>query len=172
MAHVRQSIRDNAVMFEVLAKPKGPGRCVKCHSIDKHTHDAGTHETINGEGVGGKDAHVIVNWRGAQPLMNAQKFTTFSHTSHFPLLDEEGCTSCHSLNEKADFISGYKDRDFRTFTSNFNLVSKETCAECHSNTSTSAGNYCITCHNYHIGKFPLTVPSAPIVMTKKEKRVK
>ena len=98
--------------------------------------------------------------------------TTFSHTSHFSLLDEEGCTSCHSLNEKADFISGYKDRDFRTFTSNFNLVSKDTCAECHSNTSTSAGNYCITCHNYHIGKFPPTVPSAPIVMTKKEKRVK
>ena len=161
-----------AAVFEVLAKPKGPGRCVKCHSIDKNTNDAGTHETINGEGVGGKDAHAIVNWRGAQPLMHAQKFTTFSHTSHFPLLDEKGCTSCHSLNEKADFISGYKDRDFRTFTSNFNLVSKDTCAECHSNTRTSAGDNCITCHNYHIGKFTPTVPGAPIVMTKKEKRVK
>ena len=69
----------------MLADPKALGRCVKCHSVDA---------------VGKQpDTGFVVNWTGARPVRDQQKFTRFSHRTHFSLLDEEGCLSCHSLDK-------------------------------------------------------------------------
>lgn len=147
----------NAV-FETLADPKAPGRCIKCHSIESGTQ---------GTAVQNK-----VQWTGARPVLHQNTFTTFSHTAHLRLLDEkEGCLGCHSLKTgDVDFASGYKDRDSQSFNSNFAMIKRETCAACH--TETAAGASCTTCHDYHIGVFPPAMNSAPKVMTKEVKSKK
>ena len=132
-------------LFENLAASKSPGVCAKCHSVD--AIDEGVHQ---------------INWQGKRSISNEQKFTAFSHVGHFTLLDERGCLTCHSLNSKADFAGGFKDRDPTTFASNFNLVERSTCAECH--TAANAGDNCVTCHNYHIGTFPPAQTSTPKMM--------
>jgi len=134
-------------IFDVLANPKSPGVCGKCHSVD----DTG----IQG---------LRVNWFAKQPVPGQQNFTRYSHTAHFPLLDERGCLTCHELNDKADFAAGFKDANPHTFSSNFNPILRKVCAECH--TKQVAGDSCVRCHNYHVGTFPPAVASTPTVMRK------
>ena len=138
-------------VFELLADPKAPGRCAKCHSIDA----AGAEQ----------NRRFVVNWTGIRPVKDEQKFTTFSHISHFSLLDEEGCLLCHNLNVEAKAADGYKDRNPATFESNFASIERKTCKTCH--TEQEAGDRCLTCHEFHIGVFPRAMISAPEVMTKK-----
>ena len=138
-------------VFELLADAKAPGRCAKCHSID----------AVGAKANGG----FIVNWTGSRPVKDEQKFTRFSHISHFSLLDEEGCLLCHNLNVEAKAEEGFKDRNPQTFESNFASIERKTCAACH--TQEEAGDSCLTCHEFHIGTFPRAMISAPEVMTKK-----
>ena len=138
-------------VFELLADPKAPGRCTKCHRID----------AVGTEPNGG----FIVNWTGVRPVKDQQKFTRFSHISHFSLLDEEGCLLCHNLNPAAKLAEGFKDRNSDIFESNFTHIARKTCSGCH--TQADAGERCLTCHEYHIGVFPPAMISAPEVMTKK-----
>ena len=138
----------SVAIFDLLADPKAPGRCVKCHSVDA-TDKRGAPK-------------IAVNWTAKRPLLDAQRFTAFSHTAHFPLLDEEGCVSCHIAEAGAKPMNGYKDRDPETFESDFAGISRKTCAECH--TETGAADTCTTCHNYHIGRFPPAVASSPKMM--------
>jgi hypothetical protein len=135
----------NAV-FELLADPRAPGRCTKCHSV----------ETVD-------NGH-RVQWTGARPNMHKNAFTVFSHTAHLSLLGKEGCLSCHALDDDADFAAGFKDRDPNSFTSNFRSIERKTCAGCH--TAAKAGDSCVTCHDYHIGNFPPAMTRVPKVMTK------
>ncbi len=128
--------KDSTVeIFENLSNAKSPGICSKCHSVD-----------VIGTGL------YKVNWESKRRIPNQQTFTAFSHVSHFTLLDERGCLTCHSLNLEAEFADGYKNSDPMTFSSNFNPVERTTCAACH--TAAEAGDNCVTCHNYHIGIFP------------------
>jgi len=122
-----------------LSAKDSPGLCVKCHSLDQDG------ETVR------------VNWRSAKPRPDYHKATQFSHTAHFPLLNEKGCLTCHTVNRKAEFAAGYKDRNPMTFASNFKPISRQTCANCH--TKEKAGDTCLTCHNYHMGLFPPAVAS-------------
>lgn len=138
-------------VFELLADPKAPGRCAKCHSID----------AVGAE----RNRGFIVNWTGIRPVKDEQKFTKFSHISHFSLLEEEGCLLCHSLNAEAKTEEGFKDRNPATFESNFSFIERKTCKTCH--TEKEAGDRCLTCHKFHIGVFPRAMTSAPEVMTKK-----
>ena len=147
------NLASNSV-FDYLADSKAPGRCTKCHSVD----------------VTGKPSKpkFVVNWLGRRPLLDAQEFTTFSHTAHFPLLDAEGCVSCHNVNDGAKPMNGYKDRDPNTFESNFSGISRKTCAECH--TTAGSADSCTTCHNYHIGKFSPAIASSPKMMAGQKKQ--
>ena len=120
-------------IFESLASDKSPGLCAKCHSIDADT-----------------DGRLSVNWRGARLARGDNPFTVFSHTSHFSLLDEKGCLTCHTFDKDAKYLDSFKDRNPATFASNFKQIPRQLCAACH--TAAAAGESCLICHNYHIGK--------------------
>ena len=115
-----------------------PGRCAKCHTEEP-------------------DALKKVNWNARRPDHLEHTFSRFSHEAHFSLLDERACVSCHRMNfGTADM--GY----LSSFTyhgggpgsphfGNFKAIDKATCAVCH--TKNKAGEGCLTCHNYHVGRF-------------------
>ena len=127
-------------IFEELANAKGPGVCIKCHSIDQSDN-----------------ANVSINWRGARPDPNQHSFTKYSHESHFSLLDEKGCVTCHIVNKESDFSVGFEDRDPTTFASNFKPLEQAVCANCHQ--AKKATDSCLTCHNYHVGEFTQAMPT-------------
>ncbi|PPR63204.1 MAG: hypothetical protein CFH04_00704, partial [Alphaproteobacteria bacterium MarineAlpha3_Bin3] len=138
-------------IFESLASDKSPGLCTKCHSIDTDT-----------------DGRLSVNWQGARLAPGEHPFTVFSHTSHFSLPDDKGCLTCHTFNKGAKYLDSFKDRNPATFASNFEQIPRQLCAGCH--TAAEAGESCLTCHNYHIGKIipalsstleMMSVPGAP-----------
>ena len=138
-------------IFESLASDKSPGLCTKCHSIDTDT-----------------DGRLSVNWQGARLVPGEQSFTVFSHTSHFSLPGDKGCLTCHTFNKGAKYLDSFKDRNPATFASNFEQIPRQLCAGCH--TAAEAGESCLTCHNYHIGKIipalsstleMMSVPGAP-----------
>ncbi|MBT4042946.1 MAG: hypothetical protein HOF11_05520 [Rhodospirillaceae bacterium] len=129
-----QSLVEASQVFESLISKKAPGLCGGCHSVDKQA-----------------DGNLIVNWRGYQPEDGLKKSVRFSHAAHFSMLDERGCLTCHARDSKADFASGYKDRNPGTFAANFKPLPRAVCAECH--TVSKAGDSCLTCHNYHLGVF-------------------
>ena len=129
-------------IFNHLMATNSPGLCAKCHSVDADT--AG---------------HLTINWRGARPLTDEHRFTKFSHTAHFSLLDRKGCLTCHTLNSEAKYLAAFKDRDPATFVSNFKPIERQACARCH--TKEVAGESCLTCHNYHIGILPPAETSTP-----------
>jgi hypothetical protein len=121
-----------AAPFIALADEGSPGRCTKCHSIDREA-----------------DGAMNVKWKPRRPVSGLKTFTFFSHASHFSLLGEEGCLTCHALDPAARFAEGYNDRDPFTFSSNFKPVNAATCATCH--VEARAGESCLLCHEYHIG---------------------
>ena len=138
-------------IFESLASDKSPGLCTKCHSIDTDT-----------------DGRLSVNWQGARMAPGEHPFTVFSHTSHFSLPGDKGCLTCHTFNKGAKYLDSFKDRNPATFASNFEQIPRQLCAGCH--TAAEAGESCLTCHNYHIGKIipalsstleMMSVPGAP-----------
>ena len=121
-------------LFADLGSPDAPGKCTKCHSVDKLA-----------------DGTVKVNWASRMPTPGHQEFTRFVHGPHFTLLtDNTGCATCHAFNTDADYASSFDDRDPSTYHSNFEPITRETCGQCH--VAKQAGNTCIECHNYHVGK--------------------
>jgi hypothetical protein len=119
-------------VFDELSAPRALGKCAKCHSID--AAEPGT---------------VRVNWKAAQPATDVHRFTRFDHGPHLNPLKAEGCTTCHKLDNEADFMGSFDDHDASSFVSNFAPVEKTVCAECH--VAQAAGESCTTCHNYHVG---------------------
>ena len=127
-------------IFEKLADPNFMGVCMKCHTAEKS-----------------RDS-IAVNWLPAHPEPNLHPFTTFKHTSHFSLIGDKGCQSCHMLNPNSDypkFFIGDKgsdaNRDPQRFQSNFKPLLKAVCIDCHK--PKIAGNGCLMCHQYHTGTF-------------------
>ncbi len=120
-------------LFQLLADKNTPGKCTKCHSIDQQ------------QGGG-----LAVNWSPFKPLAGETRFTTFVHVTHFSAVGEEGCITCHQLNESTAYQETYKGRDPDNFTANFAPMNRKTCAECH--VEKSAGDTCTMCHQYHIGE--------------------
>jgi hypothetical protein len=138
-----QMERNDAVArgaFQKLADQQAPGVCMKCHTADKRA-----------EGV-------AINWLPAHPEPNAHPFTTFKHTSHFSLIGDKGCQTCHTLNPKSDYAKYFTgdtgseaNRDPHRFQSNFKPLAKAVCVECHK--PKVAGDACLLCHQYHTGIF-------------------
>ena len=124
---------------------KGPGRCMKCHSL----------EVGNGQLIG-------INWKPFQPRTDLHTFTVFRHEPHLQLGDQQACIVCHEMqsSEKSDSaktvaLASYASPSVTDFTGNFTPMTKETCVDCH--TAIAAGDTCLSCHNYHVGTFMATM---------------
>ena len=116
-----------AALFTALADERSPGRCTKCHSVD---HEA--------------DGVMNTKWSPRMPRQGTKAATVFSHATHFSMLNEEGCLTCHALGTAANYADGYKDYDPFTFSSNFASIDLATCATCH--VEERAGDSCLLCH--------------------------
>ena len=133
-------------IFDVLSAPKSPGFCAKCHSI-----------SIDDKGV------QTVNWKAYRPNPGHRPFTRFSHISHFSLLGQKGCLTCHAFDSEADYLGGFKKAIASEYASNFMPVKRTLCATCH--TGELAGDTCTSCHNYHVGQFPPAIANMPMIVT-------
>ena len=129
--------------FEYLSYEKRTGQCIKCHSIDE------------------VDAQVTVNWKAKQYGQLAHQFNRFNHASHFSLLTEQGCLSCHQLNESADVMKSFKTRSPFVFESNWRAMEKSRCAQCH-NEETGLDT-CVLCHNYHVSQTQTRLPETGLL---------
>ncbi|MBI06950.1 MAG: hypothetical protein CMM54_08225 [Rhodospirillaceae bacterium] len=126
-----------AMQNVILDRREGAGACTKCHAISEDEVGART-----------------VEWR-YQPS-DARPFTTYSHGAHITLLNpegvnlmdpEDGCNTCHKINEEAAYQEAFDQGDPHTFESNFYAIQKKTCAQCHSEGQVQQD--CQLCHVYH-----------------------
>jgi len=124
--------------FEYLSYAKRSGQCIKCHSIDE------------------LDGKLVVNWKAKQHAQMTHQFNRFNHSSHFSLLTEKGCLSCHKLNETADTMKSFKKQNPFVFESNWQPIEKSRCVQCH-NEAAGLDN-CTLCHNYHVGESETVLP--------------
>lgn len=117
---------------------KAPGRCMKCHSV---------------ESVGGDLMQHVINWTANGGLSADRPLTTFTHAPHLNLAGLRDCTSCHTLNTDADdarqWRTMYSHTDPTRGRHSFDPITKSNCAQCH--VPDQAGDYCLSCHNYHAG---------------------
>lgn len=126
-------------IFDSLANPLMPGRCTKCHTVDRK-----------------EDGHRAVDWHAAVPAASVHRFTEFSHQPHVTLLGESACSDCHQLQNDGEFRTAYvrgADRlvlNPETSHHNFRSFTKNDCSRCH--TVAGAGDSCLICHNYHISQ--------------------
>ncbi len=119
-------------IFSQLAADRAPGVCLKCHTVDR------------------TETGAQLNWLTSRPQPGQRKFTSFKHAAHFSLMGDQGCSTCHVLDIKADYVGGFgANRDSKVFHSNFAPMAKNTCATCHQ--PALAGASCQQCHNYHTG---------------------
>ena len=121
-------------IFDQLTDKDAPGKCVKCHSIEAAAN-------------GG----VQMMWGSSKPDEDLKQATKFFHETHFSLLDQKGCLTCHQVNNKADYLATYQGTDPHDYVSTFNQIENETCAACHQ--PEQAGDGCLLCHEYHVGRF-------------------
>ena len=93
-----------------------------------------------------KKVALKVEWK-SHPA-DGSPLVKYSHKPHVNLLGPGSwCTSCHKINEKAEFSAAFNQLDPHKFSSNFNSVKKGTCVECHGGGQVS--QTCTTCHEYH-----------------------
>ena len=128
-------------LFESVASPFVSGRCMKCHTIDRG--ESGTK----------------VNWFGMKVDKSYKDFTRFVHGPHLTDWSNSECIKCHKFDRtdreesgifRSEFIDhrgklAYSNRRFRC---DFESINKQNCSQCH--TAKSAGDSCISCHNYHV----------------------
>ncbi len=126
-------------LFDSLSSRKAnAGSCMKCHSVDAVA------------GAAGASGGVHVNWHSKSSDNEPKTFDRFRHVSHFSLLGNTGCLTCHSINKDAEYEKAFVGRDNTVFESNFQPIKKATCVACHQ--SDRAGDSCLSCHNYHVGE--------------------
>lgn len=134
-------------VFAALTSRDSPGSCVKCHSVDREA-----------------DGTMNVKWHPVRADGAWRNATIFSHATHFSLLDDKGCLTCHALTRGADYAGSYKGNDPYEFASNFATLDIQTCANCHK--KERAGEACILCHQYHVGNIETrAVPTEMMVRT-------
>ena len=125
------------------------GRCMKCHTADE-------------------DSSSRLHWTGTRPDLKRREATRFSHASHFHLLEERNCVTCHKFNfstTSKDYLAAFEYHNSagaKPAACNFRSINKSTCAQCH--TRDSAGENCLSCHNYHVGSFGRIPPGSALNM--------
>jgi hypothetical protein len=127
-----------APIFELLAQPKGPGLCVKCHSV----------EVVDGI--------KRVHWRGRHPEVTASGATIFDHGPHLSQVGKAGCGSCHRLDPDADYAHNYEAAAAPP-ASNFYQLHKAACVGCHA--KKAVGDDCQLCHRYHVAGVSTPIPA-------------
>ena len=124
------------------------GRCMKCHTSDERSPTQ-------------------LHWTGKRPDLTSRTATRFSHASHFHLLQEKNCVTCHRFDfstTSRDYLAAFdyhNSGESGVATGNFRNINKSTCAQCH--TSDSAGENCLSCHNYHVGSFGRIPPNSALI---------
>ena len=134
------------LLFGSLNNDEAVGKCVKCHSVE--TVPAGAKKSAEIGEPAGPSAGYRINWRGFKPDNVGVEFNRFSHTSHFGLMNDKGCSSCHKLNAEAT-----EDADVPALS--FSFIEKETCTQCHQ--QGRAPDNCLTCHNYHVEPYTRSI---------------
>ncbi len=133
-------------LFASLSDDEAIGKCIKCHSVEA------TPIKTRANGVRSRPLNEAgkyrINWHGFMPGDVEIDFNRFSHASHFGLMNDEGCSSCHKLN---DAVS----RESDTLAASFIDMTRETCTECHQRGR--APDSCLTCHNYHVESYPRSI---------------
>ena len=125
---------------KMLTADETPGRCVKCHSVDRD--QAGV---------------LAINWHAKRPQPAVRTLTRFSHRSHLSLTGDKGCLHCHAWREQRpqDFLEAYDGADPYIDNSNFQNMDKAVCVECHRPDRVS--DACLTCHYYHAGEIGFNI---------------
>ena len=146
----KQSNPQEILLFKALSKEKSVGNCTKCHSVETTTIISQAPiiapEPLPEQSLNGENAQYQVNWKSFRPGNVVVDFNRFSHTAHFSLMTDDGCTSCHLLNEDAKPPTDIQAADIQV--ASFVDMDKETCTECHR--QGRAPDNCLTCHNYHV----------------------
>ncbi|OUR93829.1 hypothetical protein A9Q81_15275 [Gammaproteobacteria bacterium 42_54_T18] len=133
--------RDEAVhneIFESLSGEQSVGGCIKCHSLT----------TIESERQSQK-----IHWQGFKPEDIRTDFNRFSHVSHFSLMTDDGCSSCHILNEvQLEDVQRPEEttsdaNSEPVYETSFLSMTRSTCTQCHQ--QGRAPSNCLTCHQYH-----------------------
>ncbi len=118
-------------IFRELSDADGIGGCGKCHSTTKSGSDR--------SGFSG------MHWQSFKPKNVEVDFNRFSHVSHFSLMSDDGCTSCHLLDENQVPNTTKSEGEY---SSSFADMDRQTCTQCHQ--KGRAPDNCLTCHNYHV----------------------
>jgi len=133
--------RDEAVhneIFESLSGEQSVGGCIKCHSLTT---------------IDNKHQSQKIHWQGFKPEEIRSDFNRFSHVSHFSLMTDDGCSSCHILNEVPfEDAPGLEETttDAKAeilYETSFLSMTRSTCTQCHQ--QGRAPSNCLTCHQYH-----------------------
>lgn len=134
------------VLFASLNDDEAVGKCVKCHSVEMLPGKG----QMNAEmaGPAGAPAGYRINWRGFSPENAGVEFNRFSHTSHFGLMNDKGCSNCHKLNAA-------ESKEADAPAQSFAFIEKETCTQCHQ--QGRAPDSCLTCHNYHVEPYARSI---------------
>ena len=132
-------------IFALLSDPDAVGLCTKCHRVDADPRSA-----------------LLVNWKSNAGSVSADDVTTFAHATHFPMIGDRGCLTCHTLSrDNEDPPSTFDQRDRTSFVSQFRQMTLSTCTQCH--TQRKASVQCLTCHYYHARASSIALPSAPLI---------
>ena len=119
-----------ADLFNSLSKKTSAGSCAKCHSVDRIDQ-----------------SRLLVNWKGVSPATIQHNLAQYSHVSHFQIMDERGCKTCHEISTTNNSDTKPSSYDPSLFDSNFTVLNQKICADCHR--VDTAMDSCITCHQYH-----------------------
>ena len=136
------SNNDNEYLQEaLLSRKEGAGACTKCHAVSQITPA----KAKPGDAAHAKTA---IEWG---PFQHPERqLVKYDHKPHINLLGPgSSCTTCHKINDKADFEAAYQQTDPNHFASNFQGIEKSTCAECHNEKQVRQN--CLLCHAYHQG---------------------
>ncbi|MCH7869162.1 MAG: hypothetical protein IH881_15815 [Myxococcales bacterium] len=136
-------------LFAGLRDSEATGRCARCHSIDPANSSYGSPGTTR-----------KVNWKPFTPEANQHLPTEFRHQPHFSLDNADRCDTCHRMREfdEEEFNDAYDaEASPEGHVLNFEPIALSVCGGCH--TPNAAGDDCVACHNYHLGK------STPMYLT-------
>jgi hypothetical protein len=127
-------------LFTRLSDAKSAGLCAKCHTIDAWP-----------------DAGAVVHWTSRSDQTGHRDFTRFSHAPHLIQPHLRDCTQCHQVQGSSAEAQGARH------VPSFRPIEKSLCASCH--TPRAAGDSCVKCHQYHVGKTLTTestiLPTSP-----------
>ena len=134
-------------LFESLSADKSVGNCTKCHTIQTNIPEKPIGES---EYTDVEETTYEMHWMSFKPSDIKVDFNRFSHVSHFSLMTDDGCSSCHVVNSQAEADSGIESEVngiSNVSVSGFLNMPRSTCTQCHQ--EGRAPDNCLTCHNYH-----------------------